>query len=138
MVRIEHYSPYRERDIEKRRKLEDYFDFFIKSNHITICDFGDGYDPITYIETGRRKTKEPFSFPIHYDHARLFKKEDGRRFVIYCPYTPEDEQKDDRIWAKEHGYHLVIYDQWTSLYGCGTSMAILSKEPIFLSLGHNC
>lgn len=132
------YSEHRERDKEKRRKLNEYYDFFISHNNISVFDIGEGVDPQHFIEKGTREYKNRSELPPHYDHIRLCKKKNGPRFVIYCPYAQEDKLKSDREWAEERGLHFVVYDKWTSMYGCGSTMVVLSKEKLILSLGHFC
>lgn len=132
------YSQYRERDKEKLRKLNEYYDFFISHNDISLFDLGEGVDPQHFIEKGTREYKDSSELPPHYDHIRLCKKKNGLRFVIYCPYAQEDKLKSDREWAEERGLHFVVHDRWSSMYGCGTTMVVLSKEKLILSIGHFC
>lgn len=132
------YSQYRERDKEKLRKLNEYYDFFISHNDISVFDLGEGVDPQHFIENGMREYKNRSELPPHYDHIRLCKKKNGLRFVIYCPYAQEDKLKSDREWAEERGLHFVVHDRWSSMYGCGTTMVVLSKEKLILSIGHFC
>lgn len=130
MSNIIQYDIYRARDLDTRIELYSCFNFFIEMNNISLFDVGFAKDPIYFIETGRRKNIHKDDAPPHYDHVRLCKIKNGERFVIYCPYAPEKELDSDREWAKERGLHFTVYDKSASLYGCGTTMIVLSERDL--------
>lgn len=133
MSKIIPYCGGRARDIDNLRELVACFKFFIEINNISLFDTGFAYDPVYFIETGRREGIRYDVMPPHYDHVRLCKIKNGERFVIYCPYAQEGELLLDHEWAEKKGLYFCQFSKHMSLYGCGTTMVILSKTKLELA-----
>lgn len=133
MSKIIPYSGGRARGIDNLRELVDCFNFFIETNNISLFDPGRAYDPVYFIETGRREHIRYDDTPPHYDHVRLCKIKNGERFVIYCPYAQEGELLLDHEWAEKKGLYFCQFSKHMSLYGCGATMVILSKTKLELA-----
>lgn len=111
---------------------------FIKNNNIGQQRIISAYIDIEkLLTTGREhRTIGKYEGILHIDHARYFKIKNGPRFILYCPYGPTEQLMTDKKWAEERGIYCEIHGPETSIYGCGSSMVIMSKTPIKVKLWH--